>query len=107
MALNLLNTKASHPTVVSELHNLVSLMPFGIKVNGVFHALHDVRIIHGKATYRNGLYQIERHSLSQKIKDVTGLQAVRWLNHLYFRNGFGRLVLFKTYVGKKHALHFT
>jgi len=101
------NALASHPLVQKEIHELGRVVQFGLKVYGEFQPLHDVRIVDGHATYRTGLYQLQRYSLTEEIKRLTYLKSVRWLNHLYFKDGFGRIVPLKSFVAEKHGLHFS
>jgi hypothetical protein len=102
---------ASHPMVQKELHELGQLLRagirVGIKVRGVFHPVHDLRVANGHATYRTGLYQFQRYSLTEEVKRLTGLQNVRWLNYVFFKDLFGRIIPVKKFVAEKHGLRFT
>jgi len=49
----------------------------------------------------------EKYSVSSMIKQVKGLQTARWLNHLYFIDGFGNEKSVKKYISKRYNLEFS
>ena len=101
-----MNTRTDHPLVIDTINTLNGLVPFGFKHNGNFIPVNNISIdMRGKLYYLDNNNHI--HSVSSLIKDVTGLQTVRWLNHIQFRDGFGNEKSLKTYISQKHNLIFT
>ena len=41
------------------------------------------------------------------IKDIKQIKTARWLNYLYFIDGYGRQKEFKKFVSKNHNLKFS
>ena len=101
-----MNTKSNHPVLISELTSLKELVPFGIKNNDDFIVLKDISIdMNGKLFYTNDNNELK--SVSSLIKEIKRLQTARWLNHIYFKDGYGKIRLFKKFVSEKHMLIFT
>ena len=104
--MNTMNTKSHNPAVISEFNSLKRLVPFGIKHNNLFIEIKDISIdMNGKLFYQNN--NNEKKSVCSLIKHTKRLQTARWLNHLYFKDGYGKKQLFKKYVGQKHNLKFS
>jgi len=101
-----MNAKSDNPAVISEINSLKRLVPFGIKYNRLFIELRDISIdMNGKLFYQNN--NNEKKSVSSLIKHTKGLQTARWLNHLYFIDGYGREKEFKKFVSQNYNLNFT
>ena len=101
-----MNAKSDNPAVISEINFLKGLVPFGIKYNGLFIELKDISIdMNGKLFYQNN--NNEKKSVSSLIKHTKGLQTARWLNHLYFIDGYGKEKEFKKFVSQNYNLNFT
>jgi hypothetical protein len=101
-----MNHKSSNPLVIYELDYLNRIVPFGIKHNNLFIEIIDISIdMNGKLFYQNN--NNEKKSVSSFIQHVKGLQTARWLNHLYFIDGYGIEREFKTFVSQKYKLNFT
>ena len=100
-----MNAKSNNPLVKSEFNSLKSLVPFGIKHNKKFIVIKNISLDNGKLFYQNN--NNEKKSVSSFIKHIKGLQTARWLNHLYFRDGYGKEQEFKKFVSQKYNLNFT
>lgn len=101
-----MNAKSNNPYVIEEFNSLIKIVPSGVFHNDEFIELKDMSIEdNGKLFYQND--NNEKTSVSSYIQDKRGLQAARWLNHLYFKDGYGKKQLFKKYVGQKHNLKFS
>ena len=101
-----MNAKSDNHYVIEEFNSLIKLVPFGVLHNDEFIPLKGMSIEdNGKLFYQND--NNEKTSVSLYIKDKTGLQTARWLNHLYFKDGYGKEQKFKKYVAEKHNLKFT
>jgi len=101
-----MNSKVSDDIVIREINSLKDLVPFGIKHNNIFIEVNDISIdIRGRLFYLNNNNEIK--SVSSLIKDIKNLQTARWLNHLYFMDGYGNEREFKKYMIQKHNLNFT
>ena len=100
-----MNAKADHPAVISEFNSLKRLVPFGIKNNNKsFIEIKDISIdMNGKLFYQNN--NNEKKSVSSLIIHIKGLTSARWLNHLYFIDGYGKE--FKKFVSQNYNLKFT
>ena len=101
-----MNAKSDNPVVIFEFNSLKRLVPFGIKYQGNFIPIVDISIdTNGKLFYQN--QNNEKKSVSSYIKYIKGLQSARWLNHLYFIDGYGKEQAFKKFVSQKYILNFT
>jgi len=101
-----MNAKSDNPAVISEINSLKRLVPFGIKYNGEFIPLKDISIDkNGILSYQNN--NNEKKSVSSLIKHTKRLQTARWLNHLYFIDGYGKEKKFKKFVSQNYNLNFT
>ncbi len=101
-----MNAKSNHPVVISEFISLNRVARWGFKHNNIFIDIKDILIdMNGKLFYQNN--NNIKKSVSSLIKHTTGLQTSRWLNHLYFINGYGKEVKFKNFVSQHHNLKFT
>ena len=99
-------TKVSDPVVIGEVNGLKDVCPFGVKIDEVFMELKNISIDHnGILSYTNA--NNESKSVMSYINEMKRLSDSRWLNHLYFKNGFGKEIKFKSFVAKKHNLHFS
>ena len=104
--LNTMNTKSNNHAVISEFNSLKRLVPFGIKHNNLFIEIKDISIdMNGKLFYQNN--NNEKKSVSSLIKHTKRLQTARWLNHLYFIDGYGKEKEFKKFVSQNYNLNFT
>lgn len=82
-----MNTRSDNQIIISVIDTLNGLVQFGIKHNNSFIPINNISIDdRGKLYY---LDNNEKYSVSSMIKQVKGLQTARWLNHLYFIDGFG------------------
>ena len=101
-----MNTTASNPNVIREIESLKYLVPFGIKHRNVFHEVRGISIDdRGHLVYINENNDVK--SVSSLIKQIKRIQTARWINHLYFKDGFGIEHSFKTFVSQKYNLNFT
>jgi hypothetical protein len=101
-----MNAKSDNPAVISEINSLKRLVPFGIKYNRLFIELKGISIdMNGKLFYQNN--NNEKKSVSSLIKHTKRLQTARWLNHLYFIDGYGTEKEFKKFVSQNYNLNFT
>uniref|UniRef100_A0A6C0HNY2 Uncharacterized protein n=1 Tax=viral metagenome TaxID=1070528 RepID=A0A6C0HNY2_9ZZZZ len=101
-----MNAKSDNPAVISEFNSLKRLVPFGIKHNKLFIEIKDISInTNGKLFYQNN--NNEKKSVSSLIKHTKRLQTVRWLDHLYFIDGYGKETKFKKFVSQTYNLNFT
>ena len=101
-----MNAKSDNPAVISEINSLKRLVPFGIKDKEEFIPLKDISIDkNGILFYQNN--NNEKKSVSSLIKHTKGLQTARWLNHLYFIDGYGNEKEFKKFVSQNYNLNFT
>ena len=101
-----MTAKSDNHYVIEEFNSLIKLAPFGVFHNDEFIPLNGMSIEdNGKLFYQND--NNEKTSVSSYIKDKTGLQTARWLNYLYFKDGYGKKQQFKKYVAQKHNLKFT
>ena len=104
-------TKVSHPDVIGEVNRLKDVCPFGVKIRNElgelqFRELKNISIDHnGILSYTNA--NNESTSVSSYINEMKRLSDSRWVNHLYFKNGFGKEIKFKSFVAKRHNLHFS
>ena len=100
-----MNAKVSNENLISELNSLKNIVPFGIKKNKIFIEVKDISIdMIGKLFYLN---DNKLKSVSSLIKHIKGLKTVRWLNHLYFIDGYGKERSFKKFISQKYNLKFT
>lgn len=103
-----MNAKSDNPAVISEFNSLKRLVPFGIKDdNNLFIEIKDISIdMNGKLFYQNN--NNEKKSVSSLIIHIRRrLTTARWLNHLYFIDGYGKEHKFKDFVSQKYNLKFT
>ena len=101
-----MSSKVNDRTVINEINSLKELVPFGIKNKKEFIILNNISIdINGRLFYENNNNEVK--SVSSLIKEIKELQTSRWLNHLYFINGYGECIQFKKFVSTKHNLNFT
>ena len=101
-----MNSRSNEPVLISELDSLKEVVPFGIKNKNKFIELKHISIdISGKLFYKNN--NNEFRSVSSFIRHEKGLKTARWLNHLYFIDGYGKERAFKKFVSQKHKLKFT
>ena len=101
-----MNAKSDNPAVIYEINSLKRLVPFGIIYNRLFIELKNISIdMNGKLFYQNN--NNEKKSVSSLIKHTKGLQTARWLNHLYFIDGYGKEKEFKKFVSQNYNLNFT
>ena len=101
-----MNTKASNETVIGELNSLKYLSPFVIKHKNKLIVLNNILIdTDGKLFYTNKRNEVK--TVSSLIKRIKNIRTARWLNHLYFIDGYGQIREFKKYVSVKHNLKFT
>jgi len=101
-----MNAKSDHPDVIYEFNYLKRLVPFGIKHNNSFIETKDTSIdMNGKLFYQNK--NNEKKSVSSFIKHTKKLQTARWIDHLYFKDGYGKEQKFKKHVSKTYNLKFT
>jgi hypothetical protein len=92
--------------VINEINSLKEIVPFGIKHNNVFIEIQNISIdTRGHLFYLNSNNELK--SVSSFIIQKKERSAARWLNHLYFIDGYGRQQSFKKYVSQKHTLNFT
>jgi len=100
-----MNTRSDNQTIISVIDTLNGLVQFGIKHNNSFIPVNNISIDErGKLYY---LDNNEKYSVSSMIKQVKGLQTARWLNHLYFIDGFGNEKSVKKYISKRYNLEFS
>ena len=100
-----MNTRSDNQTIISVIDILNGLVQFGIKHNNSFIPINNISIDErGKLYY---LDNNEKYSVSSMIKQVKGLQTARWLNHLYFIDGFGNEKSVKKYISKRYNLEFS
>jgi hypothetical protein len=100
-----MNTRSDNQIIISVIDTLNGLVQFGIKHNHVFIPVNNISIDErGKLYYINNN---EKNSVSSLIKQVKGLQTARWLNHLYFIDGFGNTKSLKKYISKRYNLEFS
>ena len=101
-----MNAKSDNPAVISEFNSLKRLVHFGINHNNLFIEIKDISIdMNGKLFYQNN--NNEKKSVSSLIKHTKGLPTARWLNHLYFIDGYGKEQAFKKFVSQNYNLKFT
>jgi len=100
-----MNTRSDNQIIISVIDTLNGLVQFGIKHNNSFIPINNISIDdRGKLYY---LDNNEKYSVSSMIKQVKGLQTARWLNHLYFIDGFGNEKSVKKYISKRYNLEFS
>jgi len=100
-----MNTRSNNQIIISVIDTLNGLVQFGIKHNDSFIHINNISIDErGKLYY---LDNNEKYSVSSMIKQVKGLQTARWLNHLYFIDGFGNEKSVKKYISKRYNLEFS
>lgn len=98
--------KSNHLAVIFELNLLKRLVPFGIKHNNLFIKIKEISInSKGQLFYQNN--NNETKSVCSLIKHIKQIQTARWLNHLYFIDGYGKQQDFKKFVSKNHNLNFS
>ena len=94
--------------VAGALHNMAGLCPFFIGNRpGNMVPLKNIKINDKyECTFES---QVGRRKLVvHEIKERTGLRTARWLNHIYFRNGFGEMIEFKNHLKKNYTdMEFT
>ena len=100
-----MNAKVSDPRIIIELNSLKSIVPFGIKYNNSFNEVKDISIDGNTLVYINNNNEIQ--SVSSYIREIKRLQSARWINHLYFIDGYGKEQKFKDFVRQKYNLIFT
>jgi hypothetical protein len=101
-----MNAKSDNPAVISEINCLKKIVPIGIKINGEFTSLNGISIDkNGRLFYQNN--NNEKKSVSSLIKHTKRLQTARWLNHLYFIDGYGKEKKFIKFVSQNYNLNFT
>lgn len=100
-----MNTRSDNQIIITVIDTLNGLVQFGIKYNDSFIPINNISIDErGKLYY---LDNNEKYSVSSMIKQVKGLQTARWLNHLYFIDGFGNEKSVKKYISKRYNLEFS
>jgi hypothetical protein len=100
-----MNTRSDNQIIITVIDTLNGLVQFGIKHNDSFIPINNISIDErGKLYY---LDNNEKYSVSSMIKQVKGLQTARWLNHLYFIDGFGNEKSVKKYISKRYNLEFS
>ena len=100
-----MNTRSDNQIIISVIDTLNGLVQFGIKHNDSFIPINNISIDErGKLYYLNNN---EKNSVSSLIKHAKGLQTARWLNHLYFIDGFGNEKSVKKYISKRYNLKFS
>jgi hypothetical protein len=100
-----MNTKSNNTAITNEIRVLKDVVPFGIMLGALFVKIENLEIDEkGRLCCSQGNEII---SVSSLINTVKQLQTSRWLNHLYFIDGFGKKILFKNYISKKYNLKFT
>ena len=100
------NAKSDHPAVISELNSLKRVVAFGFKHNNLFIKINGISInCKGQLFYQNSNNQTK--SVSSLIKHIKQIKTARWLNHLYFIDGYGKQQDFKKFVSKNHNLKFS
>ena len=101
-----MNTTVKNESVINEINSLIGVVPFGIKNRGTFIELKNISINqNGNLSYLNN--NCEQRTVSSLIRDIKDLPTARWLNHLYFIDGYGNERSFKKYVSEKYNLKFT
>ena len=77
-------------------------MPFGIKDHKtkIFIELKNLTLTGKKLKYFDESESKTKY-VSRFIKENKGLKTTRWINHLVFKNGFGKIVDFKKYLKSK------
>jgi hypothetical protein len=101
-----MNAKSDNPAVIYEINSLKRVVPFGFINNKEFLPLEGISIDDsGKLYYQNN--NNEKKSVSSLIKHTKRLQTARWLNHLYFIDGYGKEKEFKKFVSQNYNLNFT
>ena len=106
-----MTTKASDPDVIGEVNRLKDVCPFGVKIRNElgelqFRELKNISIVQkGRLFHTNA--NNESKSVSSFINEMKELSGSRWLDHLHFKDGFGRELKFKTFVSQRHNLNFT
>ena len=97
--------KVSHPKVAETINTLKRVTQLGIMHNNRFIQFHNINYNDDDVlTYMDGINTI---TVSKKIIEIKGIQTARWLNHLYFRDGFGNYIRLKKFLTKEYNLRFT
>ena len=102
-----MNTKVDDPKVVGTINELIGVVQWGFKDrNDTFIPLKVSKL------EKQRLYYFDEATNSHKlvsllIREVRGGWKVRWLNCVYFKDGFGNEISLKTHLSQKHDLKFT
>ena len=107
-------SQADHPDLIRELNNLKDIVRFGVISRRPQRRFYDISNIIQNGLIQNGreLTYINNNNetlyVSSVIQQIKGLPYLpRWLNHLYFIDGWGRERKFKSHVANKYNLHFS
>ncbi len=95
------------PLVISEFNQFKGVCPWIIYDN-------EKNIVELKGITINNLGKLnyindkgDEKSVSSYIQqNITG-HSVRWLDHLYFINGWGKIIKFKNHLRERHGLYFS
>jgi|LauGreDrversion4_2_1035121.scaffolds.fasta_scaffold01925_13 hypothetical protein len=103
-----MKSKTSNPDVIRELNVLKGIVPFYIrnKDNASFTEIPNILITPtGELKYMNNNNELK--SVSSLIIECNRIQTARWLNHLWFKDGYGKYRSFKKHVSEKYNLQFS
>ena len=100
-------TLVSDQDVINEFNSLKHIVPFGFNIRQTFIEIKNIMIENtGRLYYIN--YNNEKKSVSSLMKDVfQSIHRIRWLEHLYFIDGFGNQKKFKTHIAEKYNKNFS
>lgn len=102
-----MKSKTSNPDVIRELNALKGIVPFYIynNDNASFTEIPNILITpRGELKYMNNN---ELKSVSSLIIECNRNPTARWLNHLRFKDGYGKYRSFKKHVSEKYNLQFS
>jgi|TARA_E500000178_G_C16490957_1_gene517295 hypothetical protein len=87
--------------IIAELSTINTFCQFGIYNNqNKFIDFDDILFQNNKLYYFNNGMKI---SVNLLIKREITERVVNWLDYLYYRDGYGRVILFKTYLKNKYV----
>lgn len=102
-----MTSKAHDPCIIRTIETLAAAnLNFWFKYDNEFHNIQGIKVNNkGILFYKNN--QNENIIAARYLKEITGLQTVRWLNYLYFTDGSGNIQNFKTFMTKTHGCRFS
>ena len=99
-------TRTTDPKVITGFNSLNGIVLWGIEHNNKFILIENIENLNrsGRLFYKK---DNKRKSVASFMKEVKGLETLRWLNHLVFKDINGKIRKFKTHMENNYDVNFT